>query len=284
MAPTGNSRRLLPRVGLFPTACCHEGAALYRLDRQGVNLSFDDRGKGAPPLLFIHDLACDHTAFAPQLDYFRSGHRVVAVDLRGHGESDKPDQEYTIAGFADDVAWICYELGVYSPVLCGHGLGGLIAVELASRHPELPAALVVLDSPLASSLETAGFLRSLGEQLRSPCFSEILKNVIAGLFSVRTDRSHRDRMIKAASIVSQRTAVTTVADFLAWDVAAGAAACRVPMLYVDAGVQATNLDQLRQTIPDSTVERIEGAGHFLQLHAPNWTNQTIERFLRRLRD
>jgi pimeloyl-ACP methyl ester carboxylesterase len=49
--------------------------------------------------------AGDHTHLASQFDYFGRTDRVVAVDLRGHGASDKPVQEYTVAGFADDLAW-----------------------------------------------------------------------------------------------------------------------------------------------------------------------------------
>ena len=58
----------------------------------------------------------DHTHLAPQFDYFGRTHRVVAVDLRGHGASDMPMQEYTVAGFADDLAWLCDQLGVVKPV------------------------------------------------------------------------------------------------------------------------------------------------------------------------
>ena len=66
----------------------------------------------------------------PQFDYFGRTHRVVAVDLRGHGASDKPMQEYTVAGFADDLAWLCDQLGVVKPVVVGHSMGGNVAFEL----------------------------------------------------------------------------------------------------------------------------------------------------------
>jgi pimeloyl-ACP methyl ester carboxylesterase len=60
---------------------------------------------------------------ASQFDYFGRTHRVVAVDLRGHGASDKPMREYTVAGFADDLAWLCDQLGVVKPVVVGHSMG-----------------------------------------------------------------------------------------------------------------------------------------------------------------
>jgi pimeloyl-ACP methyl ester carboxylesterase len=71
----------------------------------------------------VHCWCGDHTHLAPQFDYFGRTHRVVAVDLRGHGASDKPMQEYAVAGFADDLAWLCDQLGVVKPVVVGHKHG-----------------------------------------------------------------------------------------------------------------------------------------------------------------
>ncbi|MEJ7755036.1 MAG: alpha/beta fold hydrolase [Nocardioidaceae bacterium] len=65
---------------------------------------------------------------APQLAHFATRHRTVAVDLRGHGESDAPEQDYTIEGFASDVAWMSQQLGLERPVVVGHSLGGIVAL------------------------------------------------------------------------------------------------------------------------------------------------------------
>ena len=74
------------------------------LTRDGVALAYEEAGRGDPPLLLVHCWAGDHTTLAPQAGHFRRAHRVVAVDLRGHGQSDRPHQDYTVAGFADEVA------------------------------------------------------------------------------------------------------------------------------------------------------------------------------------
>jgi hypothetical protein len=53
----------------------------------------------------------DHTHFSPQFEHFKLNHRTVTMDLRGiAGQRDKPQQDYTIAGYADDLAWLCNEL------------------------------------------------------------------------------------------------------------------------------------------------------------------------------
>jgi pimeloyl-ACP methyl ester carboxylesterase len=67
---------------------------------------------------------------------FSRSHRTVSVDLRGHGRSDAPYQDYTMAAFADDLAWLCSELGVIKPIVVGHGMGGNVAL-LDDRYSSL---------------------------------------------------------------------------------------------------------------------------------------------------
>ena len=74
--------------------------------------------------MLIHGIACDRRYLQPQFRHLSSRHRTVAVDLRGHGESDGPVQEYTIQGFAEDLEQIRSRLGLSGPILVGHSLGG----------------------------------------------------------------------------------------------------------------------------------------------------------------
>jgi pimeloyl-ACP methyl ester carboxylesterase len=91
------------------------------LTRDGVRLYYEEQGAGDPPMLFIHGWCCDRTYHAPQAAHFSPKHHCISIDLRGHGESDKPEQGYSIAGFADDVAWLCQELALKRPVIAGMG-------------------------------------------------------------------------------------------------------------------------------------------------------------------
>jgi pimeloyl-ACP methyl ester carboxylesterase len=165
---------------------------MERLARDGVALAFEDVGKGAPPIVLIHDLGYDHTALQPQLEHFRGRHRVVAVDLLGHGQSDQLAQPYTLTGFADDLAWLCYELGVYRPIAIGQGIGGKIAIELAGSCPELLAAVVALDAPLALLPEArAGSQASSGH--RPPAVGgEAMRPVDARVMGPANDSQQED--------------------------------------------------------------------------------------------
>lgn len=258
---------------------------MYRLVRHGVGLCFEDVGRGAPPLVLIHDLGHDHASFTPQIEHFRRTHRVVAVDLRGHGRSDKPDDEYTMASFADDVAWVCYELGVYSPVVVGHGLGGAIAFEMGARYPALPAALVALDSLILPPPDTRITLHSMVECLNTTACRDILERQV--MEQIRGSRSvavqRRNDLVEGISRASSRAVASGWENALAWNGAMAAVYCRVPVLYVDGGTRATDLSRLRELRPQLTVERTETVGHFQHLEAAENVNAIIERYVESLR-
>jgi pimeloyl-ACP methyl ester carboxylesterase len=69
---------------------------MKHLTRDGVRLAYEESGSGSPPIVLVHGWTCNHTYFSPQREHFSKRHRVIAVDLRGHGESDKPHGSYAI--------------------------------------------------------------------------------------------------------------------------------------------------------------------------------------------
>ena len=135
------------------------------LRRDGVALFYEEAEGDDPPVLLIHGIGCDHTHFEPQFEHFaRRGQRVVAVDLRGHGKSDKPHQSYTMQVFADDLAWKCERLGLHKPVVIGHSMGGVVA--LALGYPDVSSAIVMIDAPVVRPSEGRAALQRHIDQLR----------------------------------------------------------------------------------------------------------------------
>jgi 3-oxoadipate enol-lactonase len=102
-----------------------------------------DRGTGHP-LLLLHGLGADHSVWRHQLAAFAGGHRCIAPDTRGAGRSSRPPEEYSIELFADDVAALCARLGVEHAHVIGQSQGGMIAQQLAARHPQLVDGIVLV--------------------------------------------------------------------------------------------------------------------------------------------
>ena len=122
-------------------------------------------GKVTRPWCFLHGFACNRTFLAPQMEHFAAGRRVVSVDFLGHGDSDKPEREYRIPGFAAEVARLLEHLKLSGVVVVGHSMGGSVALELAAGWPELVRSAVSIDSTIISSVERKA--KALPAMLRS---------------------------------------------------------------------------------------------------------------------
>lgn len=251
---------------------------MQTLNRNGVNMAYQEAGSGAPLLLLVHGFCGNHTHLMPQFDYFRRNHRVVAVDRRGHGHSDKPEQAYTIEGFADDLAWLCHELGLYKPVVVVHSMGA-IGLELVACFPDLPAALVLLDAPFSPPPEVQTGFQQLLDGLRSPAYREVLSQMADNLIFLPTDNQQRKaHLVEAMAELPQQVMVSTWENFLAHNTEAAAAQCRVPLLHLGS-VFPANLTHLRELCPQLVTGQTVGAGHFHQLEVSEQVNAMIDRFL-----
>ena len=111
----------------------------------GADLHYQLSG-GGEPLLFIHGLGSSVRDWENQIPYFVDRYRVVALDLRGHGRSDKPPGPYSSELFADDIATLIRSLDIGPVHVVGLSLGGFIACQLAVDHTELVRTLVVVNS------------------------------------------------------------------------------------------------------------------------------------------
>jgi pimeloyl-ACP methyl ester carboxylesterase len=251
-----------------------------RLQRAGVSLFYEEAGSGSPPVLLVHGWGCDHTFMAPQVAHFRRAHRVLAVDLRGHGQSDQPQQAYPIEGFADDLAWLCHELTLERPVVVGHSMGGAIALELAAQRPDVPSAIVLLDSAVFPAPGAWAGVQPVMAQLRTPGYREVLRQFIGEAFFLPTDDpQRRAHLIDAMLATPQHVLASAFEGIFRWDAAAAADRCQVPALYIAATRPRGDVGQFQQRCPHLVHGQVVSSGHFVQLEVPDQVNAMIERFL-----
>lgn len=96
--------------------------------------------------VLVHGLASNAAMWRGVAERLQSlGHAVVAVDQRGHGRSDKPEEGYEIATFVSDLAELLGQIDVRQPVVAGQSFGGNVVLELAARHPDLVAGVACVD-------------------------------------------------------------------------------------------------------------------------------------------
>lgn len=253
---------------------------MQSLMRDGVRLAYTEAGSGDPPMLLVHGWTCNHSHFAPQAEHFSARHRVISVDLRGHGESDKPEQAYTMAGFADDLAWLCEQLDVEQPVVIGHSMGGVIAFEMAARHPDQVRAVVAVDSPLVPPAALAAQITGLVEGLKSPAYRDVSRGFVGEvLFLPTDDQGRKARIVDDMAAAPQHVMASAMECIFSCDTGASASGCKAPALLINAATPLADLARLQKLCPQIMIGQTVGAGHFNQLEVPDQVNAMIERFM-----
>jgi lipase len=110
-----------------------------------VELAICCAGRGPEPVVCLHGITAQHRAFNAAARYLETSRGLVGVDLRGRGDSDKPESGYSLEAHAADVVRVLDHLGLQSAVLAGHSMGAFVALKTALMFPERVRALVLLD-------------------------------------------------------------------------------------------------------------------------------------------
>jgi pimeloyl-ACP methyl ester carboxylesterase len=254
------------------------------IKKDGVSLAYDEINHIGTPqnvstMVFVHGWGCDHTAFTPQARFFSHSHRVVSVDLRGHGKSDAPEQEYTMATYADDLAWLCLELRLNKPVIVGHSMGGNVALELAARYPQIPASIIMVDSVIFPGLELRATLQLALAGLCGADYVSVCQNALHTV-CLPTDDPEKTQVLSSLPRAPQHVLTSAFRNHLLdYDPTSAAAGCHAPIAYVSAAIPLADLAQFRSLTPQLVTAQTLGAGHFSQLFVPDQINAMITRFV-----
>jgi pimeloyl-ACP methyl ester carboxylesterase len=255
---------------------------LPQVTRDGLSLYYEQEGQGEPPLVLVHGWCCDHTVFESQAEHFRSAHEVISVDLRGCGASDRPEGGYDVPNLADDVAWLCDEVGISRPIVVGHSLGGMIAIELAGRHPGLARAVVAVDpGPIDPLPETTRVWEAFAAQLETAEGETARRAWVEAAFLPTDDEDRRRSLVDLMCAVPLSVAAEGMRGILAWNGTSALEVCRVPTLVVGSRPGGSNDPaRLLPLKPDVHFGLTVGAGHFNHLEVPEQVNSMMERFMR----
>ncbi len=253
------------------------------LTRDGVSLFYEEAKGAKRPILLVHGWCCDHSFFAPQFTHFaRRGHRVVAVNLRGHGASDTPRQDYTMQLFADDLAFLVRALGLAKPVVIGHSMGGVVAFAFAASYPGLPSAIVTIDAGLTPPQTVGSALDKFIEGLRGPDYRKVIGDYAdAVLFLPTDDAERRAHILSVMTRTPQHVMVSALQGGHAYDADEAKGRLVAPLLYIAADEFPPRADiaRLRALVPQFYFGQVVGSGHFCQLEVPDQVNAMIDRFL-----
>ncbi len=112
-----------------------------------LTISYNDEGEnGAPVIIFIHGFPFNKSMWDKQLKAMKENYRVIAYDVRGHGDSDSGTGDFSIELFADDLLGFMDALKIDKAMLCGLSMGGYIALNAVEKYPDRFDALILSDT------------------------------------------------------------------------------------------------------------------------------------------
>jgi pimeloyl-ACP methyl ester carboxylesterase len=263
------------------------------LDLSGGKVQAVDRGpRDGDPIVLIHCFSCAINWWDGVMPALAREHRVVAIDLLGHGGSEKPDSGYTPENQASLVAEALEELGVSDAEVVGHSLGGSVSVALAEAKPSLVERVMIIDMPPDHSYGDLGFIAGLAFQ---PVLGEML-------WTIKPDFSVRDGLgvafapgfdvpdafvedVNRMTYTSYDESPAGTDDFLDQESLDRRmkSTGKPLMVLMGAEEQIVNepqraLDQYASTVPWAKTKLIAGAGHSPNVEKPEETAALILAF------
>jgi pimeloyl-ACP methyl ester carboxylesterase len=244
------------------------------------------------PIVLIHCFSCAMDWWDGMLPILERKHRVIAVDLLGHGGSEKPGSGYTPQNQALVISQALERLEVRDAEVVGHSLGGAVTVALAQHHPQLVGKAVIIDMPPDNSYGDLGFIASLAFQ---PMLGQ-------ALWQIKPDFSVRDGL-QVAFAPGYDVPDAFVEDvkrltYTAYDDSPGGnddfldgepldqrmkASGKPLMVLMGAEEQIVDdpqraLDQYKRAVPSAQVHLIQGAGHSPNVEKPRETARLVLEF------
>lgn len=281
----------------------------YFRTRDGVRLFYSAEGpKNAPPLLFCYGLVCSKLQWKYQMEHFVSTHRVIYMDYRGHGQSDRPGDAttVTIENFARDLVDLLDELKVPAATVLGHSLGVNIILDLYRQAPKRVKGLVLANGTPKDPFETMfhhNFLQVIfplvhkaqslfpnalqkfwASQGTNPINQEFI--ALAGFNTKYAKREDINEYLRITSTVDLDVFLNLITDFMRYDATPWLHEVRAPTLVIagerDLITPPKNQRVFARLIPNAELRVIDEGSHCAQMEKPELVNEIIGKFVARV--
>ncbi|CAN5849554.1 alpha/beta fold hydrolase [soil metagenome] len=246
----------------------------------GARIHYVNYGNGSEALVLIHGWTVNLDNWRDQAPDFAKRNRVIAIDLPGHGQSDKPQINYSMDLFARAVDVVLRDAKVKRAVLVGHSMGTPIARQFYRKYPEKTLAMIVVDGALRPFGDQAMMDRMVAG-VRGPNYKEALSQMFAGMLGPNLSIEAQER-IKTSSLNTPQYVVVSAMEGMADSSIWGADKINVPVLAIMAKnpFYPPNIEQsYRDVAPNLDFQMWEGVGHFIMMEKPKQFNEAVLAFL-----
>ncbi len=255
-----------------------------RINVGDCEIHYEERGSGDLVVL-IHGLGSSIRDWELQIPAFSERYRVIAIDVRGHGQSDKPRGPYSVVKFAADVATVLDKLQVGPAHIVGISMGGMIAFQLAVDSPASIRSLVIVNSGPALVLRTLKEKFAIWSRrvaLRLVGLPALAKKVAAMNFPHPEQAALRDKL--ASRLADNDPAIyrASMEALVGWSVEDRIGSIQCPTLVLAADQDYTPVAAKRvyaAKIPNARVAVIDNSRHVTPFDQPEAFNRVVLDFL-----
>jgi len=242
----------------------------------GARIHYVNYGKGDEALVLIHGWTCNIDNWRDQFADFAKRNRVIALDLPGHGQSDKPQVTYSMNYFARAIEAVMRDARVKRAVLAGHSMGTPVARQFYRKYPDQTLAIVIVDGSLRP-LGDPAIMDRLIAGFRAPTYRDAVGKMLAAISGPNLSADAKERINASALNTPQHVIVSAMegmADPSIW----GDDKINVPVLAIMAKnpFYGPNLEEtFRAIAPKLDFQMWDGVGHFIMMEKPKEFNAAV---------
>lgn len=261
------------------------------IERDGIRISFDDKGSGSPVVL-SHSYFCTGEMWRELVPQLAQAYRVVNVDLRGHGRSGAIGAPFSLYDLVDDIVQVLDSLDIECAAWAGLSVGGMVSMRAALTVPERVAGLLLLDThagaeTLVRRIKYA-VMRAVARHVGT---GAVLPAVTRLMFGPTTRRQNRhlvsewEEKFRSADLTSMLLYARCLVN--RDSIVARLSEIRVPALVIvgqeDAALPVHCSEEIAAELPDARLVVVPEAGHLSALEQPAIIAEEMCRFLRALK-
>ncbi|MFA6457088.1 MAG: alpha/beta fold hydrolase [Bacteroidota bacterium] len=245
----------------------------------------------SPAVIFIHGFPFSHKMWnfpGGQVDALSATNRVIAYDIRGHGESEVGTGHYSIELFVDDLFALMDHLAIPKAILCGLSMGGYIAQRAAERSPERVSGLVLCDTKSEADSNEARIKRANGIKfVQANGMKYYAQDYVKIVFASGSVDAHPESVKLIQSIIERTAPISIYGTLLALagrtDTTASLPNIKCPVLILvgekDTVTPVAASQAMKEKIPGAVMHVIPGVGHISNMENPAEFNKHLVPFI-----
>lgn len=251
------------------------------ISSDGTPISYEIYGSGEPTLVFVHGWSCDARYWRAQISHFAKSHRLLTLDLAGHGHSGVTRTRYTMKAFGEDVRAVTNAVGSREVILIGHSMGGSVIAEAARLMPDRVIGLIGVDTfenieyPLTPE-ELAKMIAPLEKD-----FSSGTRKFIEEMMLPGTDPKLREWILSDISAAPKTVALSATREMMSQYITGEAAKLfdeiKVPVIAVKGDLWPVDYTANRRHMASFEALVLEKADHFLMMNRPEDFNRLLDK-------